>query len=368
MSSRIRDFAINSLLVVFSFLFGLLTINQLILYVSNNNSQRQYFPRKLLGYLEPVARWTYPDYKNSDNNSKALFIVGDSYAEGQGDLMLQDSYKYSIGHFLDEKWRKNTNIFLAANGGSHIPAQLFFLENHLRGDSKNLTGNPIKSDIFNVILYFYEGNDLHNTFIGAKLPFQSSRSKLRFQFPIYYALRTAVHLINEKISLIFTRELSLTKENNLPNKICVKNICRRMPLLESAPIELSEKQIINQITYLEDSVKKFSLNYPKANICFVYIPSPATIYSPKQEFYPVRVENPQQIKIDAKSNNIKSLQVRRLLKDRMQFGLMTFVDTTKTLQNHALKKFLHGKLDLTHFNGHGYKLIAEVTSQGCSLI
>ena len=51
-----------------------------------------------------------------------------------------------------------------------------------------------------------------------------------------------------------------------------------------------------------------------------------------------------------------------------QFDLMTFVDTTKTLQNHALKKFLHGKRDFTHFNGHGYQLMAEVTSRECSLI
>ena len=119
-----------------------------------------------------MARWTYPDYKNSVKNSKYLFIVGDSYAEGAGDLFLKDSYKYSIGHFLDEQWRKNTNIYLAANSGSHIPAQLYFLEKHLRGDSKNLTGIPIKSKSFNLILYFYEGNDLENTLLlQRKLPY-----------------------------------------------------------------------------------------------------------------------------------------------------------------------------------------------------
>ena len=46
---------------------------------------------------------------------------------------------------------------------------------------------------------------------------------------------------------------------------------------------------------------------------------------------------------------------------------MTFVDPTEVLQKKALKKFIHGKLDPRHFNEYGYKLMADATSQGCSL-
>ena len=108
MRINIRNICINLILVLISALLGILTINQFFIYISNNNNQRQDFSRKLLQYLEPIARWTYPDYKNSVTNSKSLFIVGDSYAEGAGDLYLKDSYKYSIGHFLDNQWRKNS--------------------------------------------------------------------------------------------------------------------------------------------------------------------------------------------------------------------------------------------------------------------
>ena len=367
MGARIRDIAVNSLLVVLSSLLGLLTINQILIYFSNNNNQRQDFPRKLLVYLEPIARWTYPDYGNSEINSNALFIVGDSYVEGQGDLMSKDSYKYSIGHFLDEKWRKKTNIYLAANGGSDLPAQLYFLENYLMGYSKNLTGEPIKSNKFDIILYFYEGNDLHNTLVRKGLPFDSFWSKLRYQFPIYYAGKTAMLLVEEKILSIFKEQKSLTKENHFSNKICVGNFCRKMPLLESAPVELSENEIINQINFLQDSIIKFSSKYPKANMCFVYIPSPATIYSPKDGFFAVRTKDSESIKTETKLNNAKSLLVRRILRERLEFNLIHFVDATKTLQNHALKYFLHGTRDPNHFNSYGYKLMANITSQGCSL-
>ena len=58
---------------------------------------------------------------------------------------------------------------------------------------------------------------------------------------------------------------------------------------------------------------------------------------------------------------------RKLLRDRFDSELMTFVDPTKTIQKEALKRFLHGKSDPKHFNAYGYKLIADATSQGCSL-
>ena len=55
------------------------------------------------------------------------------------------------------------------------------------------------------------------------------------------------------------------------------------------------------------------------------------------------------------------------MRDRFEFKFMTFVDPTKTLQKKALKRFIHGKLDSKHFNEHGYKLLADATSKGCSL-
>ena len=370
MNTTIRNIALNTLLVLLSTLLGILTTNFFIIYISNNNNQRQNFPRNILHYLEPIARWTYPDYKNSETNSKSLFILGDSYAEGLGDLYLNDSYKYSIGHFLDEKWRKNTNIYLAANYGSEIPVQLYLLEKHLRGYSKNLTGMPIKSNTFNLILYFYEGNDVEGTFFRKRNPANYFPSKLRLQFPIIYTLRTLPGVVKNKILSTYPKlkQVSLTSKKVLKNKICIGSNCRIMPPLQSAAAGLSEKEIINEINHLEDSVKKFSLKYPKANMCLVYIPSPATIYSPKEDFYYQHFDQTNEsLKTNSKLNNKNSLLIRRLMSDRFDSELMTFVDPTKTIQKQASKRFIHPKSDPWHFNEYGYKLLADSTSQGCSL-
>ncbi len=368
MSKSIRNLVLNSILVVFSTLLGLSIINQFLLYLSNNNNQRKDFPRQSLKYLDPIARWTYPDYENSDTNSNNLFIVGDSYAEGAGDAFLNNQYNYSIGHFLDGNWRKNTNIYLVANSGSNIPTQLYLLEKHLKGDLQNLTGIPIKSSIFNVILYFYEGNDLEDTLLSKKMPFTSFKDTLRLYLPIKYARRTASHVAKIKFFSIFKRQSSLSSKNIFRNNICIGYTCRSLPPLQTASAGLSEEKIINEINYLKNSVKKFSLRYPKAKMCLVYIPSPATIYSPREDFYYQKYLPNKSLKTDSKSNNKKSLLIRRLLRDRFDFELMTFVDPTKTLKKQAFKRFIHGKLDPKHFNEHGYKLMADATSKGCSLM
>ena len=55
------------------------------------------------------------------------------------------------------------------------------------------------------------------------------------------------------------------------------------------------------------------------------------------------------------------------MRDRFDSELMTFVDPTQTIQKQAFKRFIHPKSDPWHFNEFGYQLLADATSQGCSL-
>jgi len=140
--------------------------------------------------------------------------------------------------------------------------------------------------------------------------------------------------------------------------------------MQSASAGLSEKQISNEISYLADSVKEFSLEYPKAKMCFVYIPSPSTIYSPKGWFYyqkyPIHLL-PSDIKTTAELNNSKSLLIRKMLRNRLDLNSIIFIDSTNNLKREALKGFLHGTIDQKHFTANGYRLIADATAQGCPI-
>ena len=365
---NIKNLYLNSILVASSTLLGFLVVNQALVYLSNNNSQRHGFPRTLLQYLDPVARWKYPDYNNSETIQDATFIVGDSFAEGAGDSFLSNEYNYSIGHFLDNEWRKNTNIYLAGNGGSNIPLQLSLLKKHLSGQLNPLTVPPKRFETLNVILYFYEGNDLENTATSKLLPFHSWKGRLRLNFPLLYASRIA--LFNLTKNIFPESEYTSLTSSSKTNKICIGTTCRQMPPMQTASAGLSEKQISKEISYLADSIKEFSLEYPKAKMCLIYIPSSSTIYLSEGDFYyqnsPIH-SLPADIKINAQSNNLKSLFIRNMLRDRIDFNFMTFIDATNVLKRESLRGFLHGGADPYHFNSKGYKLIADVTAQGCSI-
>ena len=358
--------AANAILVTSSTLLSFLIVNQALVFASTRISQRNGFPRKYLRYFDPVARWKYPDYNNSDTKRDATYIVGDSYAEGAGDLFLSNKYSYSIGHFLDDKWRKNTNIYLAANSGSSIPSQLFLLEKHLSGKLSPLS-TPVKAfENLNIVLYFYEGNDLENTVSSKLLSFDSLNSWRRLNLPILYGGRMALSMLKDRLSLSKPRSFVKSKTN----KICIGTTCRYMPSMQSASAGLTEKQISQEISYLINSITKFSLEYPKARICFVYIPSPLTIYSPKGRFYYQRYSSHTEIadpKTDSESNGLKSLFIREALRNRLDLLSIPFIDPTKDLKARSRKGFLHGDIDPKHFNAYGYKLIADATMRGCAI-
>ena len=364
---KIRDFTVNSILVGASTLLGFLIINQALVYLSSNNSQRHGFPRNYLRYLEPVARWKYPDFNNSKTKQDATFIVGDSYAEGAGDSFLSNEYNYSIGHFFNNEYRENTNIYYVANSGSSIPQQLILLKMHISGKLKPLSVPPKKFKALNIILYFYEGNDLEDTATSKLLPYQSWKHRFRLYFPIIYAGHEALRDLKGIFSQ--SESNSLSSPSNV-NKICIGTTCRDMSPMQSASAGLSEKQISNEISYLADSVKEFSLEYPKAKMCFVYIPSPSTIYSPKGWFYyqkyPIHLL-PSDIKTTAELNNSKSLLIRKMLRNRLDLNSIIFIDSTNNLKREALKGFLHGTIDQKHFTANGYRLIADATAQGCPI-
>ena len=365
---KLRGLCANVTLTASSTLIGLLIINQALIYLANNNNQRHGFPRKYLTYFEPVARWKYPDYDNSDAKPDATFIVGDSYAEGAGDSFLNNAYNYSIAHFLDDNWRQNTNIYLTANSGSNIPLQLSLLKKHLRGELIPLSIPPKGFKNLNVILYFYEGNDLENTATSKLLPFQSWQSRLRLSFPIIYAKRIALGTLKNKFLKSKSKHLSPSSSNK--NKICVGATCRSSPPMQSASAGLSEKQIFEEIDYLVDSINYFSLEYPKAKMCLIYIPSPSTIYSPKGEYYyqiySVHQSN-SNTTTNSTSNNSKSLLIRGTLQNRLNPNSITFIDATNDLKRESLKKFLHGTKDPKHFTAYGYRIVADATTKGCPI-
>ena len=136
-------------------------------------------------------------------------------------------------------------------------------------------------------------------------------------------------------------------------------------LLFKVLLQDSRKQIFNEINYLEILSKIFFKVSKCKFVLGIYSISSNNLLS-KEDSYQQYFPN-KSLKTNTKSNNKKSLLIRRLLRDNLDFDFLTFVDPTKTLQKYARSEFIHGKLDPFHFNTYGYKLLANATSQGCQL-
>ena len=356
---------INILLSFLSAGFGFLLVNLfLITYISNNN-QANRFPRSLLGYLPaPTASWNYPDL-----NSKAtrkLILIGDSYGEGSGDAFLNNIYDYSSAHFI--KNNINFEIILASNSGSFLPLQVLRLEEAFKG---NYTSNKIHEYFrdgkgkINIIALFYEGNDLADLIKNKDYLDRNSWEKQKVKRYINKHL-PLINFTNNVISKL-TKELFHTftntsnKELKSTNLICRNQQCRKFPPLQSAAPDLTEEQINSSIDITSNSLINFKRKY-NANLCLIYLPSPATLYSPEIIYFQEDFQTKNSF-ILSSTNKRKSEYIRSRLSSNLEKAGINFSDSTVFFKTYTDINFIHGIKDPNHFNQYGYKLLAEFITQ-----
>ncbi len=370
----------NLFLLTGSTIIGLTIVNIYTFTWLNSVDQRSGFPRQSLKYIPALNRWKYPDiYKKYLD--KRVMIVGDSYAEGYGDSFVKGDYNYSFAHHLN--LITPYSYSLNANGGSFLARQLFLLNNSIEGEyapsvshQVNLGKKP------RLILTFYEGNDLEDYFRDKKRKSwingkNHHKSIIQRYFPTgeilanFYHYNIKKHVNNliisfNKIPLFKSKvkDEDDTLKNNYTikqsNNICIKNNCLRVPNMQSASPQLTNAQVKEAINFTVSHIKTFKDKY-NARICLVYIPSPATIYSPKKIYYKRYNHGPlnQSGMVYTSVNTANSNYIRTLIMNNLRKIDISMIDSTSHLTTKAKSQYLHGINDHKHFNYQGYKFLAE---------
>ena len=132
--------------------------------------------------------------------------------------------------------------------------------------------------------------------------------------------------------------------------------CREFPPMQSATPEINKDQINNSIDFTSNSLINFKKKY-NANICVIYIPSPATIYSPEIIYYQERFKTKNGF-ILSSENQKKSEYIKNRLSSNLKKGEIKFHDSTNFLKKYSEEEFIHGIKDTKHFNQKGYNLLA----------
>ena len=133
--------------------------------------------------------------------------------------------------------------------------------------------------------------------------------------------------------------------------------------MQSASPQLTNNQINEAINFTLSYIKNFKEKH-NAHICLVYIPSPATIYSPKKIYYQRYNNGPLHKSgiIHRRINTAKSNYIRNLMMKSLKKVDIAMIDSTSHLISKAKSQYLHGINDPKHFNYKGYKFLAEFIS------
>ena len=107
---RTKNYILNIFTLVISILIGLMIINFILIKLSST----KIFPRSLAGSLSNVLLTFYPGTYKEINFSNYVAILGDSYAQGNGDAYLAGVEDYSIVHHLFKNDEKNYLLFARA--------------------------------------------------------------------------------------------------------------------------------------------------------------------------------------------------------------------------------------------------------------
>ena len=356
--NTLRSKLLNLALIVGSIGVGYAMTNLLFLTLIRSSGQAKGLPRSLVSHLPAPLRWGYPDL-GAKGNSNDIALIGDSYVEGAGDDYRNNIKNYSIGHHLRQKLREPLATF--GTNGTSLGTSIQLYDSSLNGKLWPMSDpRPHNEKPERILAFFYEGNDLDNQIEeqetgGASKHIQALESNRRFQ-PLRLFLNTKLRARTNQPRQTGT---SYNDQPNQANTVCGKSYCKSLRPMQAASPSLSQaelKQAIEATSKALEHLKEKS----KGKICLVYIPSPATIYSPKKvRFQQDKLPNrPTTGSVTGKSNAARSHFIRTTLQAQSERLGIPMIDSTPALQTAAQTEFLHGINDQKHFNTRGNQVLA----------
>jgi len=388
--NSVKDFILNFLLSTGSILILIVVMEILfpkVIYTLPIGLQR-FLKQSTIPLAISTKKYTVPkDY---------TLIVGDSFAEGAGDLYLkQNKWKngqYSSGHFLHEITTKDflqIGIGGAGSANGIVIKPLTYL-NHYR--ARIPLTNPKE-----VLIYYYEGNDLNNNlrYINKYLSIENNLfsdveiykhfdTRLNKNFKetageklwfiifiknlLYNALNLVANYIYDNSDHLHSGHLKIDLYNNLDsssikdynssqNKIKLDNVIIDLPdSLQGPAMELTNREILVSLQLFYSSIKYLRSKLGEIPLSVVYIPSVVSCYRFEQSISTQTYHNRKGIytqkEIDRRSENNR-LEILKFCKNNG----FNFIDPTSYLQNSG--QLIHGPINYSHFNEFGYKMLAE---------
>src|SRR3954466_9302880 len=330
---------------------------------------RPHFPDIAEVFAQTSKRATVPrDY---------IALLGDSYAEGQGDGLLNangDRAKVQHSAHVLHRLTGRDVISLGLGGAGSAQAMV-------RMPARILNGGcflyPHLDPPQRMLVYFYEGNDLEeNGFIVHSAPATGGitpENIARYVEQRYASpppLRCFIDLAATgfkmaKFVLTNAESFETLRKPSAGNKVVVRGNPHAAPALQKPPLELDAALRDAALTVFDVSLDWLIRNFGDAAITVVYLPSPAAIYRHADASVDVYVRWPLNDVEPVSANAIYAAsqraceQIRTLSLARRA----RFFDMRPALRAAAATTVIHGPRDWNHFNNAGYRVLGETLAR-----
>ena len=301
-------------------------------------------------------------------------LLGDSYAEGQGDGLLAaggDRARLVHSAHILHRLSGRDVISLGVGGAGSAQAMVRMPTRILRD---RCFVYPVLEAPKQMLVYFYEGNDLDENGYVVNMAAQTYGAPTREAIARYietrYAALSPTRCYTELAETTFKMaQFLLTNRDSFEslrkpsahNKVLAGGGANPVPTLQKPPFELPPASIENALMVFDVSLAWLRQNFPGSAITMVYLPSPAAIYRHADKTVDAYTDWPLNNVRAAAVGDIDAASQRtceQIRKLTMAQGVR-FLDIRPALRAAAANALIHGPRDWNHFNDAGYRVLGE---------
>ena len=299
-------------------------------------------------------------------------LLGDSYAEGQGDGLLAaggDRAKFVHSAHVLHRLTGRDVVSLGLGGAGSVQAMVRQPARILNGDCflyRRL--EPPRQ----ILVYFYEGNDLEeNGYVAGRVAAEGPVTReavaayvsQHYGAPPHFRCFTDLGETTFKMAhflLTNAETFETLRKPSQHNNVLSGGAPHAAPALQKPPAEMDAGARDAALMVFDVSLEWLRRNF-SAPVTVVYLPSPAAIYRHAEASVDVytrwplnEVQAMPATKIYAASQRTCG-QIRELTLARGA----RFLDTRPALRAAAANAVIHGPRDWNHFNAAGYRVLGE---------
>jgi hypothetical protein len=305
-----------------------------------------------------------------------IALLGDSYAEGQGDGLLAaggDRVKFVHSAHVLHRLTGRDVVSLGLGGAGSLQAMV-------RQPARILLGGcflyPRLDPPRQIVVYFYEGNDLEeNGYIARRVAAEGpvTRETIARYVGGHYGAPPRFRCFTDLGETTFkmahflitnAESFETLRKPSMHNQVLAGGTPHAAPALQKPPAELDPHAIRAALMVFDASLDWLKQNFP-APVTVVYLPSPAAIYRHAEASVDVYTRWPLNEVMPIPAGEIYAASQRTCehIRSLTLARGVRFLDMRPPLRAAAAATVIHGPRDWNHFNAAGYRVLGETLAR-----